>query len=102
MANNGCNKYEVVYFTTPFCGVCQSAKPLIRLLAMSLEVPLLEEHIHRQKPAYRGLVLSMTPAVALVHGVDVVYYTEDINNLSDLFNRFERARIDAERGSVEC
>jgi len=92
MGNEKQNEYTLLYFTSPFCGVCQSAKTVVQLLAMSLEVPFLEQNVHMLNSEYTTLSISMTPAIALVYNTDVVYYTEDVNNLSDLFTRFERGR----------
>jgi len=92
MSNKDYNNYQLLYFTTPFCGVCQSGKQVMQMLAMSLEVPLVEEDIHGFVPSDPALVVSMAPSAALVFGTQLVYYTDNINNLSDLFDRFDVAR----------
>jgi len=85
------SNYQILYFTTPFCGVCKSAKSVVSMLAMSLDLPFREQNIHTFVNDYPGLSISMTPAVALVYENKIVYYTETINNLTDLFQRFDRA-----------
>jgi len=84
--------YQMIYFTTPFCGVCKSAQPLVRMLAMSLEVSFLTQNLHTFVNNYEGLIISVTPSVALVYNKKVIYYTERVNNLSDLYRRFLDAK----------
>ena len=81
--------YKLFYFTTPFCGVCQSVKPIIDILAQSLEIELKEINMNYFENTIAGLVVRQTPALALIHKENVlVYYTDKINNLSDLYQRF--------------
>lgn len=82
---------RLLYFTTPFCGVCQSAQPIIEMLAMSLELAVSVHDVQTFTNTYAGLHIVATPSLALVRGQKLVYYTEQINNLTDLFQRFERA-----------
>lgn len=86
------NNYQILYFTTPFCGVCQSAKKVIEILALSLEVEMEEINVNHFSNKIENVVVSQTPSVGIVFkNKTIVYYTENINNVADLYQRFDTA-----------
>lgn len=78
-------RVELMYVTTPFCGVCKSAKPVVEILAASLELPLSEMNANEHKIEMQHWKVTRVPAL-IVRKDDVILQVFDhIGNLSEMY-----------------
>jgi|GEM_PF-6148214 len=85
------SEYKLLYFTTPFCSVCQSARQLIEILSLSLEIEQLDINLNTYKNPYDNLQITAAPSIAVIKNHNVIFYADNINNLTDLYQDITQA-----------
>ncbi|MGL5041539.1 MAG: thioredoxin family protein [Culicoidibacterales bacterium] len=83
------SNYTLYYVTTPFCGVCKSAKPLVEILATSLAISLLEIDANHEKSLMLEHQITKVPALILMRGTTFCKKYEELTNLTSLFLAIE-------------
>lgn len=74
-----------MYITTPFCGVCKSAKPVVEILADSLELPLSEMNANEHKIEMQQWKVTRVPALIVRKDDTILEVFDHIGNLSEMY-----------------
>lgn len=74
------------FITTPFCGVCQSVRPMIEILAASLELSIVEINANHHESYLQEHHIRQVPAIIVRNESDILYVTDVIDNMTNLYN----------------
>ncbi|WP_171014981.1 thioredoxin family protein [Culicoidibacter larvae] len=81
----------VIYVTTPFCGVCQSVKPLIGILAEAMEdVRFGEINLNLTPDLAKRYQISGAPTLLQFTYGELVQRVENFQNITQLYTTLER------------
>lgn len=86
---NSKQNFILQYITTPFCGVCKSAKPMVKILAEALELRMEELDANHHASILHENKITQVPAI-MIRNIQtnlVVFQTVQLTDVVTLYNR---------------
>lgn len=81
-------KYKMIYLTTPFCGVCQTAKPMMTMLAETLNITLEEMDANKNESVLIDNQVRSVPAIIIYSRNEekIIYKNDTISDLVTMYD----------------
>lgn len=78
---------EMYLLITPFCGVCQSVQRPMTILSETLGMKLTIISLYKAEERFQNIPFKQMPAIVITKNRDIIFYTEQITNIPDLYRR---------------